>query len=279
MRADGKFGSREAKEYLNVDKKAFENYFKNSKEISSIKERGRFWFDKTDLDTWKKLKEKRTIKLNRIKYEKCFEFAIRMVYGGLALHGIRGKRSEVQASDDVVLGILGEYGVKQFLIDRFGVEIRLDEEVHPGRITPQDIDYIIDKSLKRRPKIGVGIKSSKFKNAFLILKKDEVEKEDRKSEVYIFTRVDLPSDHIFRMLREHSFFKKISDILCNTESPKKIKELKDIPIWVCGFIYRNELEKVTEIPGQKFDQGYRYVKSVAKLHNSDKDWKELLKKL
>ena len=67
------FSSKEAQEYLNLDKKSFENYFKNSKEIKSKKIGGRWKFDKKDLDFWKTLKEKRTVMLNLSEYEKCFE--------------------------------------------------------------------------------------------------------------------------------------------------------------------------------------------------------------
>ena len=119
----------------------------------------------------------------------------------------------------------------------------------------------------------------KFKNAFLILGSNEIEREERKSDVYIFARVDLPSDHLFRILRDHSFFKDVSDFLDQSEGFKKINELKEIPVWICGITYLEELEKVTEIPGQKFDNGHRYIKSVANMHNSDEDWKIFIKKL
>ena len=53
----------------------------------------------------------------------------------------------------------------------------------------------------------VGVKGSKLKNCFLVLSKNEVKKADRKSDVYVFGRVDLPSDHLFRIIRNRGFFK------------------------------------------------------------------------
>ena len=55
--------------------------------------------------------------------------------------------------------------------------------------------------------------------------------------------------------------------------------MKNIPIWIAGFSYHGEFDKVTEIPGQKFDNGYRYVKAVGQMHNSDEGWKKLVKSL
>ncbi len=278
MLKKGIFNSKEALDYLGIDKKEFENYFKNSEEISAFKEKNRWKFKKSDLDNWKNLKESRTIYLSMKEYEKCFEFAIKMVYGGLALHGIRGKRTEVQAADDVILGILAEHAIKKFLNEKFSTNIELDEEVHTEEITPQDFHRIKKKGKFVYPKLGVGVKASKMKNAYLVLGSNEVERVERKSDVYIFARVGLPSDHLFRILREHSFFGKVREYLEKNDGFKTIKKLNKIPIWICGISYFDDLEKVTEIPGQKFD-GHRYVKSVSKLKNSDKDWKDFLKKL
>jgi hypothetical protein len=44
------------------------------------------------------------------------------------------------------------------------LEIKLDLEVHPDHITPQDFDGIIENRKVRPVKIGVAIKSSKWKS-------------------------------------------------------------------------------------------------------------------
>ncbi len=270
---------KEAIEFLGISEKEFNNYHKYSGEIIGEKIKNLWYFDKNKLTVWKNLKESRTVNLTLSEYEKCFEFAIKMVYGGLSLHGIRGERTEVQAADDVILGILAEHAIKNFLSENFLTEIKLDDRVHPEEITPQDFDLIKDKKIFRKPKLGVGVKASKMKNAFLILGSKEVDLPNRRSDVYIFARVGLPSDHLFRILRNHSFFAKVRTFFEDNIEFKKIRKLEKIPIWICGFCYVEELEKVTKIPGQEFTNGYRYVISVNKLHNSNKDWKELIKKL
>lgn len=270
---------KEVPEFLGINEKEFENYFSKSKEVAGEKISGRWYFKKDLLTKWKAKKDSRTVELGVDEYEKCFEFAIKMVYGGLSLHGIRGQRSEVQAADDVILGILAEYGLKRFLEESFSTKIELDEEVHTSEITPQDIDQIVINGSSRTPKLGVGVKASKMKNAFLVLGANEVEFKNRVSDVYVFIRVGLPSDHLFRILRDHSFFKTAKDFLAQNEGFKKIKELKSVPVWICGFVFKEELEKVTSIPGQEFSNGHRYVKSVSKLHNEDNDWAELIRRL
>ncbi|TKJ18829.1 MAG: hypothetical protein CEE43_17005 [Promethearchaeota archaeon Loki_b32] len=271
---------KEAIKYLDISDKCFENYFKLSKEIKGEKKsNGRWYFEKNHLESWKKLKEQRTINLSMNEYEKCFEFAIKMVYGGLSLHGIRGNRTEVQAADDVILGVLAEHAIKIFLKRKFNTEITLDEEVHPEEITPQDFDSIKDGNSFREPKLGVGVKASKMKNAYLVLGANEVDLPDRKSDVYIFARVDLPGDHLFRILREHSFFGKVRKFFDKNEKFRKIEELKNIPVWICGFVYLDELEKVTAIPNQDFSNGHRYVKNVALMRSSDEEWKKLIAQL
>lgn len=270
---------KQAIELLGISEKDFKNYHESSKEIRGSKIGNRWYFDKEGLISWKNLKESRTVDLSISEYEKCFQFAIKMVYGGLSLNGIRGQRTEVQGADDVILGILAEHAIKNFLLNKFSVEIKLDEEVHPEEITPQDFDQIKDGDTFRSPNLGIGIKASKMKSAFLILGANEVEFAGRKSDVYIFARVGLPSDHLFRILRDHSFFKDVRLFLDKNDKFKKILKLEKIPVWICGFSYTEELEKLTGIPGQEFTGGYRYVKSVSNLHNSDEEWKQLISKL
>ena len=271
---------KEAIQFLDIPEKNFDNYFKSSKEIEGFKRSGRWYFEKDKLIEWNNLKENRIVNLSLKEYEECFEFAIKMAYITRASHGtgIRGVRSEVQMSDDFILGILAEQGVKKFLKDKFEVEIELDMDIHPGEIVPQDFAGIYEDGKLREIKIGVAVKSSKFKSCFNIIPPIEYENDGRKSDIYIFVRVGLPSDHLFRILRDHSFFKNVTEFLEKSEGFRKIKELKEIPIWICGFSYHNELESVTEIPGQTFN-GHRYVKSVAEMHNSNKAWKELIDKI
>ena len=282
-----KLNRKEAIEYLQINKKEFDNYLKFSKEIPSTKNtRGWYILNESDLDVWKELKEQRTVFVNLSEYESCFEFAIKMAYSPRGSYGtgIRGARSEVQMADDFILGILAEHGVKKFLHQKLNLQIELDEEVHPGEITPQDIVGVIENGTSRETNIDIAIKASKMKSCFIVIPPREYEADERSSDIYIFARVGLPSDHLFRILQDHSFFKNVKEFLDKEEDFRKIEELGEIPIWITGFSYHEELERVNEIPGQKFEgkegiSDYRYVKSVADLHNSDEDWQDILRSI
>ena len=273
---------KEAIEFLEIPEKHFDNYFKFSKEIPSEKlPNGRWAFKKTDLIEWRKIKATRTFYLTMDEYVQCFEFAIKMAYSGGSRHGsgIRGTRSEVQMADDFILGILAEHGIKKFLLEKYNMEIGLDMEVHPAEITPQDIISVNTHEGLRPPNLDIAVKSSKIKSCFNILPGNEYEDPARKSDAYIFARVDLPSDHLFRILKTHSFFAKVANELEGDAISRKIDDLSEIGVWICGFNYHGEFDKVTEIPGQAFSNGYRYVKSVSKMHNSDEAWFRLISQL
>lgn len=276
-----KFTRREAINYLNIDEKHFDNYFKNSKEIPSLKKtNGHFEFDKSELDVWHNLKKSRTVFLSLNEYQKCFEFAIKMAYStrSSAGVGIRGVRSEMQMVDDFILGILAEFAVKNFLKSKYNTNIQLDLSVHPQKITPQDFHGIVRNNKTRTCNIDVAIKASKMKSCFNIIHPLEYENKERKSDFYIFVRVGLPSDHLFRRFRDNPFFLKVKQFLNDNDGFRKIENLGKIPVWICGYSKHNQLKKLNEIPGQKFD-GHRYIASTSEMANSDKEWEEFIKML
>lgn len=269
---------KEAIDYLQIDEKEFTNYHKFSGELRGIKggegdfkgHKNWWYFNKDELDFWKEKKNFNTVNLDLSEYESCFEFALKLVYGGSSL----GRRSEVQASDNWITGRMAEYGFKKLMLSKFGLEITLDEDVHPDEITPQDVVGIKEDSTIREPKLFIGVKSSKMKSAYLIA--DEHGIEGRSADVYVFARVGLPRDHLFRYLRDHSCIQRANNFLIENADFEPIKELNQLPVWICGFCYSDELNYVKEIPGQEFEE-HRYVKSVSQLHDNKEDWEELIR--
>lgn len=198
---------KEAIGFLGIPEKNFDNYVKNSKEIPHYKKSKRFYFKKAELKRWNDLRKSRTVFLSLKEYQQCFILAIQMAYTkkSSAGTGIRGVRSEMQIADDWILGILAEFALQKFVKDKYRKKIELDTEPHPKEgITAQDV-VTIDG---RPPNLKVAMKASKEKNCWIVLDALEYENKKRKSDVYIFARVGLPSDHLFRILREHSFFDK-----------------------------------------------------------------------
>ena len=70
---------KEALEYLHIDDKLFDNYFKYAKEFTCLPRdgnRGRFYFDEDCLNEWMESYNWRTIHLTIEDYALCLDFAL-----------------------------------------------------------------------------------------------------------------------------------------------------------------------------------------------------------
>ncbi len=79
---------REAIEFLGLDEKIFDNYFKNASEFPSLERlsgRGRYKFNKEILKEWVKSKKWRTIELTIDDYALCLDFALAQHFRGYVL--------------------------------------------------------------------------------------------------------------------------------------------------------------------------------------------------
>lgn len=272
---------KEAIEFLKIDKKTFENFHKNANEFKALprkNNRGRFKFSKNELEKWQKSYKWRTVELTMKDYALCLDFALAQHFKGyvMADWGTARQREFGQKVTNWIKGQLAEVAVKKFFEKEFNTIVELDFRIYE-KIVPQDIIAVVENSKRREPKIGVGIKSSKPKSAYLVLSENEVVLEERKSDVYIFCRPDMPDDHLLRITKE-----KIIEIVKNQQHfPRykdKMPDFVNIKCEIAGWCGIKELKKVTKIPGQDFD-GIRYVKQTGKLNRSKAKWKELIEKL
>jgi len=273
---------KEAIEFLGLDDKIFDNYFKNAKEfpcIDRIGSRGRFLFYKSKLREWAEERKWRMVDLDKKDYAICLDFALAQHFKGYVLSdfGSGRQREFGQKITNWVKGQLGEIALKKFFKKEFGLNIKLDFEIRDD-IVPQDITGVFENGKLREPKIGIGIKSSKPKNAFLILGGNEMKLKERKSEIYIYCRPDIPDDHILRITK-----KLIVDLVKDEPHFSKYKDyipdFTNIPCEIAGWCRADELREVTSIPGQDFDNGTRFVIESGLLHRSRKDWETLIKKI
>lgn len=272
------FTRSEAIKFLGIDEKIFDNYFKNAEEFCCLERKGnggRFRFDEDELRKWQEGYRWRTVELDLNDYALCLDFALAQHFRGYVLSdwGTARQREFGQKVANWVKGQLAEVAVKKFFKKEFNVDVELDFKIH-DEIVSQDIIGIFENGIKRSPKIGVGIKSSKPKSAYLVLGENEVALPERRSDVYIFCRPNLPDDHFLRVTRE-----KIIELV---ESQPHYTSYKDqVPFFenlsceIAGFCRIKELERVTSIPGQEFD-GIRFVKKSGRLHKDRKDWELLL---
>jgi len=268
---------REAIEFLKLDEKVFDNFFRSAREFEPLprpNNRGRFYFNQKLLMEWKKDYESRLFTLTKQDYAKCVDFALAMHFRGYVLSdwGTGRQREFGQKISNWVKGQLGEIGLKYFCNERLGIDIELDFDMH-DKIVPQDVLSIIENGKKRKPSNKIGVKASKPKSAFLVLSPNEVELDERKSDVYIFTRVALPDDHLLRIGSNE--IKKLVEGQKHYELYEKfIPSFSPIQVEVCGFAQINDLEVVTGIPGQEFDSN-RYVKKSGHLNRKLEDWKKV----
>ncbi len=273
---------KEAIEYLKLDPKTFENYFKNAGEFNCLDrngKRGKFLFDEAELKQWNENREWRTIDLNIKDYALCLDFALAQHFRGYVVSdfGTARQREFGQKITNWVKGQLGEVAVQKFFKREFNFDVDLDFNIY-DKIVPQDIIGIYEKGKKRTPKIGVGIKSSKPKNAYLVLGDNEMKLPERRSEIYIFCRPDIPDDHLLRIARDE-VIKLVKDKPLYPRYKYQIPNFVNIPCEVAGWCRASELEEVRSIPGQAFENGTRFVIKSGLLHRSKKDWEKLIKLL
>lgn len=272
---------KEAIKFLGLDDKTFDNYFQNADEFKCLKRqngRGRYLFDQKVLQDWLDAFKWRTVELNFKDYSLCLDFALAQHFRGYVVSdwGTARQREFGQKITNWVKGQLAEVAVKKFFEKEFGVDVELDFRIY-DEIVPQDIIGVVEKGKARQPKIGIGIKASKPKSAYLVLGENEITIKERRSDFYILCRPDIPDDHLIRLTKN-----RIIEVVKNQQHFSKYKdEMPDFQNIFCeisGWCKIGELERVTSIPGQEFT-GVRYVIKSGALHKDKESWQELLKKL
>ena len=272
---------KDAVKYLSLNEKTFDNYFKNAHEfpcIARIGARGRFYFDEEVLRKWKEGVAWRTVELTKDDYALCLDFALAQHFRNYVQSdfGTGRQREFGQKITNWVKGQLGEVAVRKFFKKEFGVDVDLDFDIRE-QIVLQDITGIKNNGKMRVPKIGVGIKSSKPKSAFLVLGANEINIKGRRSDIYIYCRPDIPDDHLLRIAKE-----EINEVVKGRPHYLKYKDLMpeftNISCEVVGWCHYTDLRETDKIPGQDFE-GTRFVKESGLLRKLKEDWQELIKQL
>lgn len=268
---------REAIQFLGLEEGVFKNYFQTAGEFDCLERngnRGRFMFDRTVLEAWREDRNSRTVILNREDYALCLDFALAQHYRRYVAtdFGTGRQREFGQKITNWVKGQLGEIAVQKFFRS-FNTEIKLDFDIRDGYVA-QDIIGVRDGENFREPRIGVGIKSSKPKGAYLVLAENEIRIPERRSDVYIFCRPDIPDDHLLRVVKPE-FLELVREKPHFQSYEHLVPDFSDIPCEIAGWCNFNELEEVTGIPGQPFD-GTRFVRKSGLLRRRRQEWAELM---
>lgn len=251
-------------EYLGIKRSLLDSLRKNGKEFDAVKKKNKYFISKVQLDEWLKRKERTTVFLDREDLLTAFKFALRINYAGHTRSdfGSARQRSIEQAVGNWTQGALAEIALSKFIKEKYDIEIRLDFSVHEGFVVGQDIVAVVRNRVENPPNRRISVKSGKPNGMFLIVPQSEVERSERVSDLYVFTRIWLPIDFIFRLFRKQPELRDVTEI----------PPLDDFQAQVLGYIEKDNLEKVSEIPGIDFSPGYRYVCESGRLRNSEADF-------
>jgi predicted DNA-binding transcriptional regulator AlpA len=279
---DNILNKKQAIEFLGLDPKTFDNFQKAS-EFPSVPRlnKGRYYYDKSVLSKWLENFKWRTLTLSREDYIQCLDFALAMHFRQYVKSdfGTGRQREFGQMITNWVKGQMGEVAVKKFFKQEFNTDIELDFDLR-GEIVAQDIVGILEQGKIRQPKIGVGIKSSKAKNTWLILGDNEIIRQERRSEAYIFCRVHIPDDHLLRITKD-AITKIVSGQRHYDTYMDKMPDFIEIPAEVAGWCYISDLEKreAKDVPGLEAATGFRHVRQSGLLKKSKEDWQKLINSL
>ena len=273
---------KQALEFLGLDPKTFDNFQKALEFISVPRlNKGRYFYDELVLSKWLEEFRWRTLTLNREDYIQCLDFALAMHFRQYvkSVFGTGRQREFGQMITNWVKGQLGEVAVKKFFKQEFNTDIELDFDLR-GEIVAQDIVGVLEQGKIRQPKIGIGIKSSKAKNTWLILGDNEIIRQERRSEAYIFCRVHIPDDHLLRITKD-AITKIVSGQRHYDTYKDKMPDFIEITAEVAGWCYITDLEKreAKDVPGLEAATGFRHVRQSGLLKKSKEDWQKLINSL
>lgn len=260
-----------ASEYLGITRNLLDRYRKNGHEFTAIRVGRKLATPKAELDEWLARKERTAAILNREDLMRAFKFALKINYAGHTRSdfGSARQRTIEQAVSNWTQGALAEIALSKFVKEKFDVEIKLDFSVRENEIVGQDITAVVRNRVENPPRKRISVKSGKPNAMFLIVPPNEFERVLRASDIYVFVRIWLPEDFIFRLFRKQP---ELSDI-------SEIPPLDDFSSQIIGFAERDMLRQVNKIPNIDFSPGYRYVCESGRLKNSEDEFKDFVESL
>lgn len=271
------YNLNQAAEYLGISQKALSNYTKIGGEISYYRRGRGYVVDKKELDRWKTQHSFNTVSLTKEDYQKCLDFAVRSFYKYRSTVDFLGFRQRGIGKwiEDFIPGKLGEIAVKKFLKDRFDLDIKLDFSLRED-IPAQDIMEVAKPRRGTRAynpaQVKTSIKSTKVKNVWLVVPQKEFEDPNRRSDVYILTRTELPLNHVARIIRTHKALEKVHGL---------IPAFKELEAEVAGFTWSEDLAHhfyKEGIPGTGIPRPH-YALSTGELRKSRAEWSKYISML
>ena len=165
---------------------------------------------------------------------------------------------------DMTRGYLGELAFKNLLQNKFSIGSELGHEVGSLKdFLPLDIHEVrLSSGERRQPRIGIGIKTTKWNGIWLDIPGDQFSHSD----AHVMVKVGAGRDHLFAFFKALSVFKdkvlrKGEEIgaLNPADSKKLFESLPEFkPIWayVCGFVWREQTYRSLSYTGHRGHRHY-----------------------
>lgn len=162
-------------------------------------------------------------------------------------YGSSRQRDLGQLWADMTRGYLGELAFVSFAEKKWALAIDLDhEEGEMADFLPQDIHRVREVSQRewRKPRIKVGIKTTKWNGIWLDIPGDQFNHSD----VHVFVKIGVDQNHLFAYFKHISVFR--DKILKTAEDQghlsgeeaqalfDKLPGFRPIPAHICGFVQR-----------------------------------------
>ena len=290
----------EACTYLELPSATYLNNYVAAGELVETRRGDSAVFSQEELDRWRS--ERNLFALDMRDYMKCLHFAVGSLYKYCSVAGCATSNSSELAKvvDSFMLQKLGETAFQKFMDKNFKIFIKFEFEFHE-EVVSQDVTEIALPgkwfSVYNPPeRLRLTVKTIEMGNSRLVVPEPEVEyrRHHHLIDVYVMVRVELPPDHLFRVLgessrlrlgirREETSFPRFEFLEADsgiTAEEVLIPQLESIQAEIVGYAWLSELLGAGVQPGitaQELQPSY-YL-PTGNLRRGDSEWRKLIELL
>ena len=290
----------EACTYLELPSATYLNNYVAAGELVETRRGDSAVFSQEELDRWRS--ERNLFTLDMRDYMKCLHFAVGSLYKYCSVAGCASSNSSELAKvvDSFMLQKLGETAFQKFMDKNFKIFIKFEFEFHEEVVSQEVTEIALPGkwfSVYNPPeRLRLTVKTIEAGNSRLVVPEPEVEyrRHHHLIDVYVVVRVELPPDHLFRVLGESSRL-RLGIRREETSLPRfeyleadfgiaaeevLIPQLESIQAEIVGYTWLSELLEAgvqPGIPAQELQPGY-YL-PTGDLRRGDLEWRKLIELL
>lgn len=287
----------EARAYLDLPDTDYLNKYAKAGELAERRSGDSVMFSKEELDRWRK--DRNLLTLDMRDYMKCLHFAVGSLYKYCSVAGCATSNSSNLAKvvDSFMLQKLSETAFQRFMDKKYKVFIKFEfefqEEAMGQEVTAIALPGKWLRVYNPPQKLRLSVKPIDIGDPWLVVSEYEVERRRYHSliDVYVVVRIELPPDHLFRVLGESaqsklglgreaptlSHFDYLEADTGILSGEVMIPELEAVRAEIVGYAWLSDLLEAGVQPSiwaQKMQPGY-YL-PTGKLRRGDSEWKKLI---